>query len=132
MVSLIDMAPTVLAIAGIEPPDYMQGRIIIGPKEEKAPDVIFATRDRMDEVHDMSRAVRGKRHKYIKNFFPERPYSTPITSPSMSCFWTIGTSSSTTRRTPRQATEVRRSQHHETSGTAPTSSCWRPCPRIHD
>ncbi len=78
MVSLIDMAPTVLAIAGVPAPPYMSGRIIVGPQAEVDPGQIFATRDRMDEVHDMSRAVRGKRHLYIRNFYPERPYSTPI------------------------------------------------------
>lgn len=31
----------------------------------------------MDETVDMMRAVRDKRFKYIKNYYPERPYMQP-------------------------------------------------------
>ena len=35
---------------------------------------MFATRDRYDESYDMVRATRDKRYKYIRNFYPEKPY----------------------------------------------------------
>ena len=35
---------------------------------------IFATRDRLDLSYHMLRAVRDKRYKYIRNYYPENPY----------------------------------------------------------
>ena len=43
-----------------------------GVKERK---YVFAARDRMDETFDRIRAVRDKRFKYIRNFYPELPYA---------------------------------------------------------
>ena len=40
-------------------------------------DAVFAARDRCGETVDMIRAVRTKRHKYIRNFFPDRPLLQP-------------------------------------------------------
>lgn len=74
LVSLLDMAPTMLAAADITPPDAMQGRVIFGDEKETEPKQLFQTRDRMDETHDMIRSVRDNRFKYIKNFHPEKPY----------------------------------------------------------
>ena len=73
-VSAIDLTPTWLSIAGVEPPEYMQGRNLFDPKGQKR-DYIVAARDRCDETDDRIRCVRAKRYKYIKNFFPERPYT---------------------------------------------------------
>ncbi len=78
LVSLLDMAPTMLKLADISPPVAMQGRVMLGKEKEKEPQFLFQTRDRMDEVHDMSRSVRDARFKYIKNFYPEKPYSQVI------------------------------------------------------
>jgi arylsulfatase A-like enzyme len=68
LVNFIDFAPTLLSIAGAERPDYMQGRVILGPDKEPAPAVLFAHRDRMDERIDIIRTVIGTRYKYIRNF----------------------------------------------------------------
>jgi arylsulfatase A-like enzyme len=75
LVSALDFAPTVLSLAGVEKPAYMQGRIFLGPGREPAPEYLFFTRDRMDAVIDRMRAVRSKKYKYIKNYLPELPYS---------------------------------------------------------
>jgi N-sulfoglucosamine sulfohydrolase len=75
LVSLMDLGPTLLSLAGIKPPDYMQGRALMGEYKAPAPEFLFFTRDRMDETHDMIRSLRGERFRYIRNFFPERPYS---------------------------------------------------------
>jgi N-sulfoglucosamine sulfohydrolase len=74
LVSAIDFAPTWLTLAGVEVPDYMEGQDFLSP-DTPGRDYIFAARDRCDETDDRIRCVRTKRHKYIRNFFPERPYT---------------------------------------------------------
>ncbi len=76
LVSFVDLAPTVLSLAGVEPPVHMQGRAFLGPFQNDKPphDYIFAARDRFDEQYDMVRAARDKRYKYIRNYYPEKPY----------------------------------------------------------
>jgi N-sulfoglucosamine sulfohydrolase len=75
LVSFVDLAPTVLAMAGVEIPAHLQGRVLVGPKAAPEPDMIFAARDRMDIEYDMMRAARDKRFLYIRNFQPELPYA---------------------------------------------------------
>jgi uncharacterized sulfatase len=75
MVSLMDLGPTVLSLAGVKPPDYMHGRAFLGIHEAAPRKYIFAARDRMDETYDTIRAVRDSRYKYIRNYHPERPYA---------------------------------------------------------
>ena len=81
LVSAIDISATVLRIAGIQPPGYMQGQVFLEPdrdgnwKPVKKRDYIIAARDRCDETIDRIRCVRTQRYKYIRNFMPERPYT---------------------------------------------------------
>ena len=75
LVSLIDLAPTVLSLAGVPVPAHMQGRTLIGPQASPAPGIVFAARDRMDIEYDMMRAARDARYLYIRNFVPELPYA---------------------------------------------------------
>jgi N-sulfoglucosamine sulfohydrolase len=70
----LDLAPTVLSLAGVEVPAYMQGRVFLGPQTQPAPKFLFAARDRMDETYDRIRSVRGERYRYVRNFHPELPY----------------------------------------------------------
>lgn len=79
LVSLLDLAPTVLALAGVEVPAHMQGRVLVGPKAAAAPAYVFAARDRMDIEYDMMRSARDARFLYIRNFSPELPYAGHIT-----------------------------------------------------
>lgn len=79
LVSFVDLAPTVLALAGVEVPAHLQGRVLVGPKAAPAPDVVFAARDRMDIEYDMMRSARDARFLYIRNFAPELPYAGHIT-----------------------------------------------------
>lgn len=72
LVSGVDLAPTVLDLAGIDIPDWMQGQSLFGHDERT---YVFAGRDRIDNRYDTRRAVRDKRYKYIKNFLPRVPYS---------------------------------------------------------
>ena len=73
LVSLIDLGPTVLSLCNVQAPKHLQGQPFLGPEKIER-DYIFATRDRYDESYDMVRAVRDKRYKYIKNYYPEKPY----------------------------------------------------------
>ena len=75
LVSLLDLAPTVLALAGVEIPAHMQGRVLLGPKAAAAPAYVFAARDRMDIEYNMMRSARDARFLYIRNFSPELPYA---------------------------------------------------------
>jgi N-sulfoglucosamine sulfohydrolase len=75
LVSFIDLAPTVLALAGVAIPAHVQGRVLIGPGAAPAPEFVFAARDRMDIEYDMMRSARDTRFLYIRNFSPELPYA---------------------------------------------------------
>jgi len=79
LVSFVDFVPTVLSLTGVEIPDYMEGHAFLGPRAGEPREHVFAVRDRVDEVYEMSRAVRDRRYKYIRNYLPHRPvmqYST--------------------------------------------------------
>ena len=64
-----------LALAGVEIPAHLQGRVLVGPKAAPAPEFVFAARDRMDIEYDMMRSARDARFLYIRNFSPELPYA---------------------------------------------------------
>jgi N-sulfoglucosamine sulfohydrolase len=70
MVSFLDFAPTILRLAGVERPPYLQGRDFIQDQPRR---YIYASRDRIDEVPDRQRAVRDDRFKYIRSWHPEQP-----------------------------------------------------------
>ena len=74
LISTVDLGPTALSVAGLQKPTHLQGRAFLGPGEESPRDYIYASRDRHDEAYDMVRAVRDKRYKYIRHFYPEQPY----------------------------------------------------------
>ncbi|MCB0668953.1 MAG: sulfatase-like hydrolase/transferase [Saprospiraceae bacterium] len=73
LISFIDLAPTVMSLAGIAPKDYMDGRDFLG---EHQPDTerkyIHAAADRFDAETDCNRAVRDERYKYIRYYYPEK------------------------------------------------------------
>ena len=75
LVSLVDLAPTVLALAGLDPPAHMQGRVLIGPRTAPPAEYVFGARDRMDAEYDMMRSARDAQYLYIRNFSPELPYA---------------------------------------------------------
>ncbi len=74
IVSLMDLGPTVLSLAGIRPPEHMHGRAFLGPYKTDNPHrYAFGSADRFDEVYDMSRSAIDGRYVYIRNFRPELP-----------------------------------------------------------
>lgn len=78
LVSWIDFAPTVLALAGVAVPSHLPGRVFVGSNSGPEPDYVFAAADRHDEARDRIRAVRDRRFKYVRNYQPETPYGQPI------------------------------------------------------
>jgi len=73
-ISFVDLAPTLLSLAGVSKPDYMQGNAFLGDNIEPEPEYVHMNRGRMDERIDMSRAVRDKKYRYIRNYMPFRIY----------------------------------------------------------
>ncbi len=79
LISGVDLAPTVLSLAGVEIPDNIHGKAFLGAqKADSVRKYVFAGRDRMDNKYDMIRAVRDDRYKFIKNYDHEKPYTQPI------------------------------------------------------
>lgn len=74
LVSLVDLGPTVLRLAGIEPPEVMQGQAFLGAATPPPREHQYLVRDRMDERYDIVRGVRTARWKYLRNFQPWKPY----------------------------------------------------------
>jgi N-sulfoglucosamine sulfohydrolase len=63
-----------LSLAGVEIPRHIQGQAFLGEQAVPPREYIYASRDRHDESYDMVRAARDKRFKYMRNYYPERPY----------------------------------------------------------
>ena len=79
LISFIDYAPTVLSLAGIQPPKVMQGVAQFGEFEvEKKPKYTFHSSDRFDGIYDRLRAVRSKNYKYIKSYNTDISHALPV------------------------------------------------------
>jgi N-sulfoglucosamine sulfohydrolase len=75
LISFVDLAPTILSLANVRVPKYIQGQAFLGNQKAKMPrKYIYAARDRMDTEYDRVRAVSDGRYKYLKNYMPEKPY----------------------------------------------------------
>ena len=79
LVSAVDIAPTFLKLAGLEPGNTFIGKdfsqILTEPQKEIR-EYIFAQAHWHDHER-MYRAVRDKRFKYIRNFYPDLPNTPP-------------------------------------------------------
>ena len=73
LVSFVDLAPTVLSLAGLRPPDWMQGRAFLGPHEAPPRDYLHGFRGRAGARVDLVRSVRDRRFVYIRNYLPHVP-----------------------------------------------------------
>lgn len=71
-VDFVDFGPTVLRLAGVEVPDFVDGEPFMGQgtarKEVEARDRTFGYADRMDEKYDFCRSIRIGDWKYIRNY----------------------------------------------------------------
>ena len=77
MVSFVDFGPTVISLAGLDPPKFMQGKSFLGHASQAARDCVFGGRDRVDEAYEVSRSVRDSRYLYIRNYFPHLSWMQP-------------------------------------------------------
>ncbi|QDT65769.1 sulfatase family protein [Calycomorphotria hydatis] len=73
LVSLIDVSAATVKLAGLDVPDWMQGRDLLSD-DFQGRDMIFAARDRCGSTVDRIRCVRTEQYKYIRNFYPDKPY----------------------------------------------------------
>ena len=74
LVSTIDLGPSMLSACGLPVPRHMQGRAFLGGGEAAPREYVYASRDRHDSAYDRVRAVRDRRWKYIRNYYPQQPY----------------------------------------------------------
>ncbi len=73
LVSMIDLAPTTLGLAGIDIPRKMQGQLFLG-RRSKTREYVIGARDRIEMTLDRSRSVITKRYHYMRTWVPERPH----------------------------------------------------------
>ncbi|GAB2883559.1 sulfatase-like hydrolase/transferase [Streptomyces mayteni] len=69
-VTSLDYAPTVLDLAGVDVPAYLEGTSLL--KAHRRPRYAFGSRDRMDDRYDFVRTVRDTRYRYVRNYAPHR------------------------------------------------------------
>ncbi len=77
LLEAIDVAPTLISLAGAAVPPKMQGRPFLGPNAAPPKRYAFGARDRCDETLMRLRTVRDDRYRYIRNFMPEKPFLSP-------------------------------------------------------
>jgi len=74
LVSNVDIGPTTMKAANLKPPNYLHGKDFLSSDSSQRK-YVFAMRDRRDETVDRIRMVRNESYKYIRNFYPDRPYT---------------------------------------------------------
>ncbi|MGV3662002.1 MAG: sulfatase-like hydrolase/transferase [Prosthecobacter sp.] len=109
LVSFVDLAPTLLSIIGVQPPEWMQGHAFAGQFQAEPQPFIYGFRGRMDERYDCVRSVTDGRFVYLRNYMPHLSqaqhvsyqFQTPTTqvwrklfdagktTPEQSIFWTV-------------------------------------------
>lgn len=73
LISFIDLAPTILSLAGASIPKYMPGRIFMGAEKQAQPEHVFASRNRIDESADLARSISDGNYIYTRVFMPHLP-----------------------------------------------------------
>jgi arylsulfatase A-like enzyme len=76
LISALDLTATTLWAAGVERPEKMHGHTFLGP-DAVDNEYVFGARDRGDETVMRIRTVRTPKYRYIRNFMPERPFTSP-------------------------------------------------------
>jgi arylsulfatase A-like enzyme len=74
LLAAIDLAPTMLSLAGAAKPAKMEGEVFLGDKAGEPRRYAFGARDRCDETVFRLRTVCDVRYRYIRNFTPDRPF----------------------------------------------------------
>lgn len=77
LLSFVDLAPTILTLSAIKPPEYLHGENFLDPVATPR-NYVFSSRDRIDEVNDRQRSVRDQRFRYIRSWYPELAMGHPL------------------------------------------------------
>ncbi len=71
LVSFVDLAPTLLGLAGAKAPAWIQGHDILGRHRPRTQ--IEASADRFDEITQRRKLIRDGRYAYIRNYITDQP-----------------------------------------------------------
>ncbi len=74
LVSFVDFAPTLLSLAGVKPPEWMQGHAFLGKYIASPQPYLYGFRGRMDERYDLVRSVTDGRYVYVRQYLPHIIY----------------------------------------------------------
>ncbi|WP_372753231.1 sulfatase-like hydrolase/transferase [Labilibaculum sp.] len=75
LVQFTDFGPTLLSIAGVKPPEHMQGKAFMGDFKEAARDCAYCFRTNTGPHFDPSRSVLDGDFQYIKNYTPYKVHA---------------------------------------------------------
>ena len=112
LVSFVDLAPTMLSLIGVQPPDWMQGHAFLGKFITEPQPFLHGFRGRMDERLDLVRSVTDGRYVYVRNYMPHLIYGQHL-----NYMW----------QTP--TTRVWEQLHKEGKLNAVQDAFWKPKPR---
>lgn len=73
LISFEDLAPTMLSLAQVLPPEHMNGRILMGPNRSKPVDFLELSSDRSDNGIDKIRSLTDGKYMYSRNYMPFMP-----------------------------------------------------------
>ncbi|MBJ2173276.1 sulfatase [Aureibaculum sp. A20] len=73
LVSFVDIAPTILSLANIDIPEYIQGKAFLGSQKTEEQEYIFGSGDRFDNCYDRVRCIRNKNYMLVKNYYTNKP-----------------------------------------------------------
>ena len=79
LIGTIDLGPTTMSLAGLQPPAFQHGKAFAGKYEAAPRQYIHGMRGRMDERIDLIRSTRDKRYVYIRNYNPHKIYGQHVT-----------------------------------------------------
>lgn len=74
LVSFVDFAPTLLSLAGLQAPVWMQGHAFLGKYIAPRQPFLYGFRGRMDERYDLVRSVTDGRFVYVRQYLPQLIY----------------------------------------------------------
>ena len=75
LVCPMDLGPSIMKMAGIDTPEYMHGRALLCKSDAKKRYYVVSVRNRLDTRSEMVRAIRDKRYRYQRNFYPNLPFA---------------------------------------------------------